>query len=86
MFYVQLWMLSRCRARKKGKNMPERAKFVSRSPKRSVISTEAEPSGEIWLGAKSKFAQNPDVSTALDMTTLHKFVTPYPIRNTQYDS
>jgi hypothetical protein len=37
--------------------------------KRFVIPTEAEPSGGIWLGTKSKFSQNPDVSTALDMTT-----------------
>ena len=28
-----------------------------------VIPTEAEPSGGIWLRTKSKFSQNPDVST-----------------------
>jgi hypothetical protein len=46
----------------KKENMPENAKFVSleassasRSWKRFVISTEAEPSGEIWLRTKSKF-------------------------------
>jgi len=37
--------------------------------KHFVIPTEAELSGGIWLQTKSKFSQNPDVSTALDMTT-----------------
>jgi len=42
-----------------------------------VISTEAEPSGEIRLRVKSKFRQNPDVSIGHDMTTQHTFVTRY---------
>jgi hypothetical protein len=33
----------------------------------------------MWLRMKSKFSQNPEVSTALDMTTRHTFVTQYPI-------
>jgi hypothetical protein len=65
--------------------------FLICSIKRFVISTEAEPSGEIWLRTKSKFSQNPDVSMEPALSAVERArhdienqLATYHIRHTQY--